>query len=94
MEEEKRSRSTNNEDVNETVYTWYCLARQINIPISGPLVQEEALQIAKTIDPETKFKASNGWLESFKRRHSLKQMTVSGECRDVQEETVAGWMER
>ena len=87
-------RSTDNEDINEAVYKWYCLARQRNIPISGPLLQEEALQIAKTIDPETKFKASNGWLESFKKRHNLKQITISGECGDVQEETVAGWMER
>ena len=92
--ERKRSRSTDNEDVNKAVYEWYCLARQRNIPISGPLLQEEALQIVKTIDPETKFKASNGWLESFKRRHNLKQMTISGECADVQEETVAGWIER
>lgn len=80
---------TDNEDINEAVYKWYFLARARTI--SGPLLQEEALQIAKTIDPRTNFKASNGWLESFKKR---KQMTVSGECGDVQEETVAGWMER
>ena len=57
-------------------------------------MQEETLQIAKTIDPETKCKASNGWLESFKWRHNLKQMTVCVECGDVQVKTVAGWMER
>ena len=78
----KRSCSTNSGDVNEAVYTWYWLARQRNIPISGPLVQEEALQIAKTIDPETKFKASNDWLESFKRRHNLKQLVENvGVCK-------------
>ena len=88
----KRSHCTNNEDVNEAVYIWYCLVRQGNIPISGPLVQE-AMQIAKIIDPETKFKASNAWFESFKGIHNLKQMNVSGECGDVQEKTVAGWME-
>ena len=31
----------------------------------GPLLQEEALQIAKGIDADTKFKASNGWLDSL-----------------------------
>ena len=31
----------------------------------GTLLQEEALQIAKGIDADTKFKASNGWLDSF-----------------------------
>lgn len=90
----KRCRSTAFAEVNDAVYKWYCLARQRNIPISGPLLQEEALEIAKTIDPDTQFKASNGWLDSFKRRHNIKQMTVSGECGDVREETVAGWLER
>ena len=34
---------------------------------------------------DTKFKASNGWLDSF----NIKQMT--GECANVQEETVSEW---
>lgn len=82
----KRCRSTVFAEVNDAVYKWYCLA------ISGPLLQKEALQ--KIIDPETQFKASNGWLDSFKRRHNIKQMTVSRECAHVQEEMVAGWLER
>ena len=80
--------------MNDAVYKWYCLARQRCIPVSGPLLQEEALQIARSIDPDSSFKASNGWLDSFKKRHCIKQMTVSGECADVQEETVTGWHER
>ena len=43
--------------------------------ISGLLLQE-ALQIAKGIDADTKFKASNGWLDS-----------LILECANVQEET-------
>ena len=75
-------------------YKWYCFVRERNIPVSGLLLKEEALQIAKAIDPNTSFKASNGWLESFKKRHNIKQMTVSGECGNVSEESVAGWNER
>ena len=29
------------------------------------------------------FKASNGWLDSFKKRHNIRQFTVSGEAADV-----------
>ena len=90
----KRSRSTDYAEVNDAMYKWYCLARQRCIPLSGPLLQEEALLIARRIDPNTSFKASNGWLDSFKKRHNIKQMAISGECADVQEETVAGWHER
>ena len=56
--------------------------------VSGLLLQE-ALQIAKGIDADTKFKASNGWLDSL---ILAKQMT--GECANVQEETVSEWFER
>ena len=94
-ENRKRHRAEGNADVNEALYNkWYCLARERNIPISGPLLREEALLIAKKLDPETTFKASNGWLDSFKRRHNIKSMKVSGECADVTEETVTGWFER
>lgn len=79
--------------MNEAVYKWYCLARQRNIPVSSLLLQEEALQIAKSLNQDD-FKASNGCLASFKKHHDIKQMTVSGECGDAQEETVTGWKER
>ncbi len=93
-EDRKRRCITDFFDVNDAVYKWYCFARQRSIPVSGPLLQEDALQIAKSIDKDTQFKASNGWFDSFKKRHSIEQMTVSGECGDVQEETVIGWHER
>ena len=44
-----------------------------------------SMQVTKGIHADTKFKASNGWLDSL----IIKQMT--GECADVQEETVNGW---
>lgn len=74
----KRHHTTDFMDVNDAVYKWYCLARQRCIPVSGPLLQEEAIQIARSIDPDSSFKASNGWLDSFKKCHCIKQMTVSG----------------
>ena len=54
----KRSCCADNEDINEPVYKRYYLATERNIPISGPRLQEEALQIVKTIDPEKKLKVS------------------------------------
>lgn len=90
----KRSRSTEYAEVNDAMYMWYCLARKRCIPLSGALLQEEALLIARRIDPNTPFKASNECLDSFKKWHNIKQMAISGECADIQEETVAGRYER
>ena len=33
-------------DVDSTLYDWYCLARQRLVPVTGPVLQEEALIIA------------------------------------------------
>ena len=40
------------------------------------------------------FKASNGWLGSFKKCHNIRQFIISGEAADVSNETVEGWHER
>ena len=75
------------EDINEAVYTWYRLARQRSVPVTGPMLQEEACIIAEKMGHH-QFRASNGWLESFKKCHNIRQFIVSGEAADVSDETV------
>lgn len=55
-------KKTENEDVNKLVWTWFKKARSVNIPFSGPLVQEAAKSLAEKLRKET-LQASNGWLE-------------------------------
>lgn len=45
----KRSRSTKYSDVNEALWEWYTLCRRSNIPVDGPMLQEEALLIAEKL---------------------------------------------
>ena len=42
----KKGRSEEFQDVNNAVWRWFCMARESLIPVSGPMIQEEALQIA------------------------------------------------
>ena len=78
----KRLRGPQYDDVDSTLYDWYCLARQRLVPVTGPMLQEEALIIARSLGIND-FKASNGWLQRFKDRNNIKQLVVSGESGDV-----------
>ena len=34
------------QDINNAVWRWFCMAKEALIPVSGPMIQEKALQIA------------------------------------------------
>lgn len=56
--------------VNELVFHWYEVAESKGWPVSGPLLQEKARLFAKASNyPD--FSASNGWLQSFCKRHNI-----------------------
>ena len=45
------------DDIDGTVYHWFKLARQRQVPVNGPMLQEEALKIAEALGNRV-FKAS------------------------------------
>lgn len=86
----KRKRHVNTgkySDLNELLYRWFKSAREKNIPISGPIIQEKALSFAAEMNL-TEFKASNGWLESWRSRFSIGFFQVCGESSDVDMDVV------
>ena len=77
---------------------WKCcenssLKKEAVIPVSGPMIQEEELQIALKLNV-TGFTASNGWLEKWKTRRNVKQFSVAGEDGEVNAETLESRAER
>ena len=66
----KRHRKTNNEEINEATLNWYHERKANNLPLSGSMLQEKALEIARQSNNQT-FKASNGWLHAFIRRNNI-----------------------
>ena len=82
----RKLQKTGNEDVNIICWEWFQTARAQNIPLSGPMLQEKALSYAKELG-NAEFKASNGWLESFRKRHNIAFNVISGEAADVSSET-------
>ncbi|XP_006005192.1 nuclear nucleic acid-binding protein C1D isoform X2 [Latimeria chalumnae] len=47
-------------------------AHTLDIPLSGPSLQGKTLQFVWELKTE-EFKTSNGWLESFQRRHNISE---------------------
>ena len=91
--QQKRARTGKYSNVNQALWDWYSMCRYSKIPVSGPMLQEEMVLIAKKLGI-VGFVASNGWLESFKKQHTICNMSVTGEEADVRGETVESWHER
>ena len=76
--------------MNDSVYEWFSIARAKSFPISGPILQAEALKFAAALKLEN-FKASNGWLRSFKIKHDITFQTSCGESKSVDENSTSLW---
>lgn len=81
-ETKKNFPSTESQVIDDVVYKWFCRARANLVPISGPLLQANALDVAKEVGLD-KFTASNGWLDKFKTRHKICFKSISGESAAV-----------
>ncbi|XP_060085777.1 aspartate ammonia-lyase-like [Ylistrum balloti] len=62
---------TENDDINIMTLEWYHRLKQQNVKcVTGKMLQCKAREIAQQLG-KTEFKASNGWLESFRKRHKI-----------------------
>lgn len=68
-----------NEALDTAVYLWFVQKRSEGIPLSGPIISEKALQFNAKLNGDASFKASSGWLESFKNRHGMRKLNIEGE---------------
>ena len=89
----KRVHPSEFSEVNEALHKWYLLACSKNIYPSGPQLCKKVKEIAKRLHVEG-FKASNGWIDKWKRRYNVRYVKISGESADVSGVTVELWKER
>lgn len=66
----RKFRQDKHSEINRIVYQWYLQNRSQEGGVNGPEIREHALVVAKSLDL-TDFKASNGWLDSFRARHNI-----------------------
>uniref|UniRef100_UPI00358DE128 tigger transposable element derived 5-like n=1 Tax=Myxine glutinosa TaxID=7769 RepID=UPI00358DE128 len=81
----KRVRLGRYEQMEEALLLWFQQIRMENVPISGPMLQDKALQIYNSLpgssgeNEAVRFRASSGWLTRFKIRYGLHLSSVHGE---------------
>jgi len=71
----KRARLSQLKNVDEAMYEWYQKARSKNIPVTGPMLQEKAKRATEELG-DAAFKASNGWLDRFKKRYNITSKVI------------------
>lgn len=74
----KTMKKATNNKVNEALYRWFNKRSLQGLPISGPLLKEKALRFNKEIGVGG-FKASDGWLESWKKHYGVQKLPFIGE---------------
>ena len=88
--ERKKIRGSNFNQVEEALHTWYRQMRAKNLPVSGPTLIEKATKFANELNVED-FKASQGWLDNFKKRNNISSKVMAGECESVSTNVTEGW---
>ena len=66
-----------NENQEGALYTWFVQMRWQGVPVSGPVLRENALSYATEMDIKD-FIASNGWFDPWKSYHGVAFKAIGG----------------
>ena len=91
--DQKWQRSGKNSQLNDALRVWFQAARQRDIPISGPILQEKASEYAKQLNVPD-FNASNRWLSQFKTRENIAFKKLHGEKKDAYTDAAQQWISK
>ena len=89
----KRCRPCEFSEINEALHKRYVIACSKNVYPVGPQLCEKAKEIAERLRVPN-FKASNGWLDRWKKRYNIRHVKINGESGEVSGLTVDSWKER
>ena len=69
------------EKLDQALYAWFRQEREKNTPITGAIIAEKPKVLFPLLYPEASkpFKASQGFLWRFCKRHGVREISVQGE---------------
>uniref|UniRef100_A0A6P7FZZ9 Jerky protein-like n=1 Tax=Diabrotica virgifera virgifera TaxID=50390 RepID=A0A6P7FZZ9_DIAVI len=72
-----KANKAKNETLDEALCVWFYAERERGLPVSGPIIQESALKLNQMLpDCEPNFTASQSWLDRWRKRHGLRQLSI------------------
>ena len=74
------------EILDEKLYEWFNLKRTEGVAISGQMLIDRAKFLNEKLHLNLNCKFSQGWLRSFKERHGIRKLSISGEAKSAADE--------
>ncbi|GFY09169.1 jerky protein homolog-like [Trichonephila clavipes] len=71
LENRQTAKQSLYDKVDNALHIWFTQERQRGTPLSGPIIQEKAIQLNKLMNGDASFSASIGWLDRWKKRHEV-----------------------
>ena len=81
------------EMMDKVLYEWFSLKRS-GVTITGPMLQEKGLDLAKKMGEEGACQFSDGWLHRFKVRHGIRKLDISGESKSANSSSAEEFVDR
>ncbi|KAM7306822.1 tigger transposable element-derived protein 4-like [Ixodes scapularis] len=86
-------RLADHKGLEKALFLWFKRDRSSNLPVTGPILEEKARNIALQMGTEN-FKFSDGWLSRFKKHHGVVFPTIAGESATVVQNVCADWQQQ
>ena len=83
-----RTRTPKHQDVEDTLWLWFCQARSSGAAISDLILKTKAQEFGQRLGI-TDLTYSNGWLQKFKDRHSISKKKFEGKSASADMQQVA-----
>ena len=77
-------------NLDQTMFIWVLVVRSRDVAVSALVFKTKAIEFGEKMNVG-KFKASDDWLDSLKKRSNVSFKTVSGESHACTDEMVATW---
>ncbi|GFV96259.1 jerky protein homolog-like [Trichonephila clavipes] len=79
LENKQTAKQSLYDKVDNAFHIWFTQERQRGTPLSGLIIQEKDIQLNKLMNGDASFSASIGWLDRWKKRHGIRQLTITSE---------------